>query len=494
MSFLTINDYAIRTSVGGNCKPRMVGTDARAASGTLRRTVRAYKREWQYSTTRLPAATVEIVRGLVMGLGNVWPFNEWQYSTKGLAPSGTPVFAQLLAEAADGDPMVDYYRGSESKYGAGSVEVCDGTTNLLSSTAANCSDAADWTGISGSTPADESTETIDGDSIAVDIAGFGDGAQHNFNPNAANGTDLAATIWVKSTSATALTMTVYDNTNAAFGSVGSFTVAADTWTRIQSTITISGSTCTSLDVRVYRNGSVSTPWTIYLDRAQVEVATTYTAWYDGTRAAPSFVLTDLDWLKQATGLTVAFWARPPRDTTPSVFFDAMCSDGSEAFFRYDSGGSYTWYTSTGAAVSGSQAWSGVSTWDHITAVIDGSGTGTLYLYRNGVLLGSDTDLTIVFADLDSLYIGMQDIGNACNTGIDDLIILPYAADATLAAALAGRTTAHPALPVVHLSGDVVGNTNVEVLGEVDKVAGTPYGSGGSWYSTGRSVGFKLLER
>ena len=177
MSHITLNGYALSTKVGGRERPRIIGKDRRAVSGQMRRTVRATKKEWAQQTIRQPSETVDIVDGLIRGLGNVWHFDTDLYSTKGLTSDATARYTLEPSVGEDDAAIIDDTLGAMVQFGAASMGIWDSTSNLFSDDIRNAKDATAFAAVVSATLTDEVTKTIDGDSVKVVTPGLGGGRE-----------------------------------------------------------------------------------------------------------------------------------------------------------------------------------------------------------------------------------------------------------------------------------------------------------------------------
>lgn len=92
-NFLQLNGIAVPCSAdaGGDNDVEQVGESKRAVDGTMRIHRRVVKRKWGYQTTPQEFLAAVAFRGLVLGLGHYWSFDDTTkglYSSKGLGPTG----------------------------------------------------------------------------------------------------------------------------------------------------------------------------------------------------------------------------------------------------------------------------------------------------------------------------------------------------------------------------------------------------------------------
>lgn len=85
-TFLLLNGYPLRVR-DVTKEPIEIGERDRAFSGKYRSSRRALKRRWRMKTVPMIRTHAEAVKGLLLGLGHYWSFDDDLYSSKGLGPN-----------------------------------------------------------------------------------------------------------------------------------------------------------------------------------------------------------------------------------------------------------------------------------------------------------------------------------------------------------------------------------------------------------------------
>lgn len=118
MSTLIINSIEVPLAAagGGSRSFVRIGGRGRAFNGTLRRTERVRKQEWNVATLPVTAAEATAFDGLLEGDGHVWSFDTDLYSSKGLAATG----GTTAIGATSPTP----------KFGAGRLDITTGTVTF----------------------------------------------------------------------------------------------------------------------------------------------------------------------------------------------------------------------------------------------------------------------------------------------------------------------------------------------------------------------------
>lgn len=243
---------------------------------------------------------------------------------------------------------------------------------------------------------------------------------------------------------------VYDTADAAGGAVATITATTAGWVRLAVTITTTAAAGShTIQIRLYApNG------TAYWDAVQCEAKTYMTPYCDGslggyssagvpdgtghawtgtahastsTRAAALLTYPTAGNIS-ASVWTIMAWVRVSAVTGGNQHI--LRINGTTAgniILRLDATGKPQAYAGTGAAVAAASAVP-VATWTHLAATYDGA---TLRLYVNGVQAASAARSG--FSGMPAnMYIGRGVAASEWLNGyVDDLCLLPYAADAGL---------------------------------------------------------------
>lgn len=121
MPMLTINGVTIRVLPDWTRPIDQVGADARTYLGAARKSLRALKRSWSFTTRPLQRQEATAVEALATGAGECWSFNTDQYSGKA-RPVTLPTGASIS--------------GTHAKYGGSSLQLAgSGSTITVDSPA-----------------------------------------------------------------------------------------------------------------------------------------------------------------------------------------------------------------------------------------------------------------------------------------------------------------------------------------------------------------------
>ena len=133
MPFLELNGYTIPTAQGGEVEIVEFGDRDPAFDGSSRRSIRAIKKRWAFSSTPQSITVTDALRSLVRGEGDLWTGVSDFYSSKG-RPATSSVATRRSNTAADGDAVKFLGQTAqlidEAKY-ASSFWVEPATTNIL---------------------------------------------------------------------------------------------------------------------------------------------------------------------------------------------------------------------------------------------------------------------------------------------------------------------------------------------------------------------------
>lgn len=117
MSWLTINGVELKKMVALGGDPsgdrRDIGAQTEASDGSITVTRQTRKRDQKLSSVPLTNAAAQSWESLLVGDGNVWPFDSSFYSSKGVV--GTT-----------GAPLDVLVQGSIKKFGAGALQIASG--------------------------------------------------------------------------------------------------------------------------------------------------------------------------------------------------------------------------------------------------------------------------------------------------------------------------------------------------------------------------------
>lgn len=509
MSFLRINGYVVPVS---SCDEKIieVGSRSNGLDGTPLVDRLRTRRAWDCVTPPLPREIAMAVKALVFGRGDLWPFDADLYSGKGLA-ADSGVVSTLHTVAADGDPVSNTY-----KY-TGSISVESATTNLLGADSRDAENAP--TGFSlfagGSISGDTShywqgTKSLK--IVTVIGGGITDGAYTTpFDPGAGSaGKTFVGSVYLKGDAGSeGVSVGLYDLTNMEFGTTTDVVLSATTWTRVECAMTIGGVDCRSLALWVRTTSDLAL--TFYCDGFQIEERTVPTSWVDGSRAAGATLEYDPGFLAGSHDLTINAWIRMTADNAPSgasnnraLVWLRVGSTTGTGLYRGANANNLVFYTTDEVggnidSITETSLWDG--SWKMVTAVIRTNpltGVAAKELYVDGVSVGSSSPAAFTPPD------NFTEVG-VCNDGagawladgaaIDDLMIVPFAANDAVVSEWYSMGKAMLALPHVYIDGDVIPDDEftIEAVGAIGGITKTRGTYEGSWANNLEVIKFTLEE-
>lgn len=486
MAFLRINGFTIPVADPGSTGSLIeIGSRSRAIDGASISDIRAVKRSQKLKTSPLNEMVLEAIRGSILGTGQIFPYDTFTddpetgaglYSAGGLSPvTGQGVGAiRFGTGTGDGDPVVDSLGNTESKYGSGSLSVDPATTNLLNTNSAAAESApTGYTNIATAALSADTNNFLQGvQSLDIESNAVNDGAD-TVSVTASASTDYVAAVYVKVPSARTIRVGLINQVPTNFAST-EFTLSADEWTRLEVTGNSPVGT-TSIKIRITDKGTTGFPFDFFVDALQLEAGTVANSWRNpedsarvaGDLAYPSSIVTG------ATDLTVNVWVRlalaGPTANKVVIEIEQDISGGPNQFrlVRAASTDHIQFATSDPAGSvdnlnATAPGWDG--DWHMLTGVLRKNPEGSediKEIYWDGVSIatGNPTDKVPVFSSVDSIRVGNQTGGTRSPWGpeglIDDLLIVPYAATASLVSAWFAMAKAMPALPRVYIDGDII---------------------------------------
>lgn len=527
MAFLTLNGFTIPTAKGGTINTKDIGDpDGYAFDGTAIIDIRNRKRTWKFKTKPVNASTARMIRGLVQGNGFYFPYDSTLLSQSGRQPIAGTIGTNMLNTASDGSaPVFSYLNPADtlatkySKFGAGSLQVDLGCTNLLS--AAQSQGTGGWTGVGAGTTVTNAVagHSWEGASSVSVVYGAGGAAQAVTNSSYAAGDVYYGSVFIGVPANWAsVGQTLRVQLQGSDGSIGNsnFTdvqIQPGTWTRVGCTMTAGGSGST-VTLSVINTSGSAIGVTVYLDGAQVEKrvsgSNTYkwTAWTAGgtTRAAGN-----LNYAVSAAssqGFTFNCWACRPDILTANNILYLLNQNGT--FTNYI----LAYYLSgtlniqlNGAGITMVNAAFTWPTDDYVmlTFVVDVNAL-SMSIYINGNLSGiggfaaAQAPFNGAFQNFNQLAIGGSggitfDWGNR----MDEVEVFPFPVTSAWVAARFARTATSmvsgpPLLTALGTSIDD-GATGVLVQGKVtdETYLGFQDPVSAAWQSQGRVLEITLRE-
>ena len=506
MAFLELDGWQIHISEqGGQGRHLDIGQRNIAFDGRVTRSVRAFKREWEFRTNQIKRREIEALVGTVQARGDHWPGDDL-YSSKGL-PATSPVYTSRSNTAADGAPVFNGPQGveagdlPEAKYDK-SIWVEPGVINILNADQRDAEGAVagNYTGYGGITLSMDTSNYWQGSQSLKAVYDNTDPPTDGFYTNSVDpgagsaNTTYVGSVYLKAADANArIYLYLRDVTNGVNGPFVDVDLQSagrqGIWFRAQCYITIGGTDCR--DIRLYaEEAEPALDSTIYFDGFQIERRSYATAsplnfatsWVDGSRVSANSIVDNVSFLNGAGGITLATWFSPPPRgyTTASFLLGILDSGGSQNGSYLAVNNSGTQYVRVNVQnADGSQnttynlgafmPWE----WHHIAGVFiynPLSGENQVSLYYDGSLVASAVS-SIYLPDsslLDRIRIGQWGAAEA-NTGVSEPMVLPWAATAEQVAGWYNAGRAKAAQPYLNASGDYDTSDNVEVMGAVNQV-------------------------
>lgn len=505
MAFCVVNGYSIDVTDPKE-QSREIGSRQEAFNGNLLVDRRAIKREFTMESSLVAENDADMIRAIIQGRGHVFPFDEDVYSSKGLAPTGTPTY-DLQGYAADGDEVLDQYMFGGSTSG-GAVSVAPATVNMLS--ANQRSVETDTTGFAtkgGAAILRDTDNYWDGAAslkVTTDGTGGDRSGARTTGIAASSSTVYVASLYAKAVSGTpTIRIFLYDADNAVTGTIVTATLSSTEWTRLcDADITTGAGAVSGLEFHFDEN-TIDSGCAFYVDGLQIEQKDegVSTAWVDGTRASTQTInySASVGYQMLENDFTVNLWLATADTTAAQGLFYILATSSTDGILLYHQNGNMK------ASIYGSGSLTGLSaayvpdrTFDMITLAIRrnaGSAEHDAELYINGALEDYDDSIDLPDKDAtpDVFRLGNSSFG--CYGIIDDVMCLPYAASAAQIAAWYASGRAAPLLPKVELEGDIILDQRAPMtcIGQLGQSKFSQAAIAGSWTTNLRRVGFTLRE-
>lgn len=485
MPFCVVNGVTIPTAKGGQVANNEMGQRTQAYDGTAQIDVRNRKRVWTFKTKPITPDRAVAIVGMVQGNGLYMPYDVDAFATNGFAAqSGTTAYF-MSNTAADGTtPVYDEFGNQMAKYGASSVQVDRGTTNLLTQA------QAQGTSLTNVSTAGSATASID-------TAHFWEGTTSFKAAVTGTSGQLTLSTGYSLTSSTPIvcfscyvfssipqTYTLRVRTLAGATASANFVHPGGLWMRMAVYSALGGSLPSNILCDILQSAG---PLTFWVDGCQLETNTLGfmgpTAWqnpFNGARAAESLAYTPN--IVAPTGFTYSAWMAggypTPSGSAQVLLNVAGGGSGSRPFFieiDFSSTSQSTLDFLSTAAATGSTtpltttlSSAVLGGWTHIVATYFASppsGLPTKCLYVNGVLVASQTAAQ-TSSSFTSYQVGNANGGFNFNGRIDDLQLLPYPVDQNWVSGVFAAGVANGPTPYMNLSGtDVNDYPSVIVSGE-----------------------------
>lgn len=477
MPFLSINGWAVPVESGSFSKRAKVDGDTTRpfSGGKLSQNQISIKDGWRGSTKVQRQSDNAALRGLLLGQGDHWALSGSPF-TSGLGQPEVPTTVapvEISVAAGGGDPVFEAAKFSQA------VRVAPATTNLADNRDLDAVSVV----LTGASSANDATNFINGSgSRKITFLATGGTSRVKFvafsSPSTT--TDYTASIYIRGDGSTALLKVFLQEDTGPSGPDTFVTLKDGVWQHIENiTITTSGALA-SLDL-VIEEVSVDSLAVFEMDAFQIEQKEYSTTFLDSASArAVGKLKFDAGLLTTANaGLTAAFWTRGPnldQDTgarNTYLFAGAVVAN----VWVYTDSGTNNLQLETQGMVSpatrityATTPWDGL--WHHVAIVIRYSpetGDANRELYFDGALVASDSPGVDELPDVATMAAGDILIGNAggaseSNAPIEDMVIMPYPASASMVAAFAAYSRAQTDFPLLLAEGDFDSRLTVDVMG------------------------------
>lgn len=507
MAFLTLNNYPIPVVPGNTGDIEETGNRNTAFDGSARRSIISSKNTWQLETKQLKEIYAEAVKKLIRGDGDAWPFDLDPYSHKGLGfEDGTAVYTIEEEFGADGDPVDD-----AGKYG-GSLAMWANILNMLPADSRNAENApTGYSSINGATLSGDTSNYWQGTKslkVVTDaVGGDKEGAYANdIDPGAGSaGNTYSGSVYLKGNSGgEQVSLNLFDVTNTVQGAATNVVLTnPNTWYRVKCSITIGGSDCRALRLRLQET-NIDSNITWYADGFQIEDKDHVTSWVDGSRGTPRLRTYRISNFK-SPDLTFNFWTKGPvNGYAGNSYFAYINQEGGanslSLFGRYDATNRIyfiTRYDNTPHTLQYDGAWDG--TWKMVTFVLrenpeTGENKKEIYIDGTRVAYANPTN-TPLYHLYDFMDIGWAaTAGNVMRGNMDDLLIVPFAAPEEMIEAWYNWGRAMSSYPFVVLGGDIIPGNELEVQGETRNITNVPYFENGEYKGNAVRIQFRLRGR
>jgi hypothetical protein len=520
MSFLRLNGLEIPVADGTLSKEaNEVGDRGRAFNGQMRSTRRALKDSWVGMTIRVAKSLAIVLRAVILGLGDVWPFDFEDtarltadtFTGKGAGLS-SGVAPLMFGIGADGARVVEFNGGvNESQFGSGSLVNSEvGYTNLL---AANQRDVeTDTTGFAavggGASIARVLTDKLQGAASLEVTAGAINEGMETTTISASAATAYLTQVYVKPSDTTSLTLFLIDD----IGEIDSepITVTAGMvgkWIKVWLSGTSAGG---ASNIKLQVLAAAAT--TFHVDALAIAqtTRTTSISFPDSfiDKGDPVYPIGEI---ANTDDITASLWVRAD-STAVSIERQIllMCDDFTRRCFDINrhptspTTNAIRWITQDEDDVTDTLSHTGLwdGQWHHVVAIMrakPAAGESKKELYVDGVLRDSSSPAKLpdpaIFADIRVGHQNSTQFWHQEHEGlIDELALFPYAAVAAQVTGWFNLGEALGVLPQLKADGDFIEKAQLIVEGELGS---GPYqyftDAEGTPHDDGQAVAFTLHE-
>ncbi len=485
MAFLELDGITVPVSVARQITDE-IGDRGRAHSGKYATAIRTQKRQWEMTTPPLTPSDYEIVRGLVLGTGQYWPYDVDEASTKGVIGDTTVgTFAELFADVpAPLDGSVD--QDLTIDFGAG-VGRFSRTTQELLAADARVDATTNFIAGGGATLGLDSFRFIGTNSLSVVDATPPGGALLATPGTVASGVRCVGSLWLFNNNSTPDLITVQLRDLVNGGLVSTFPNIGKGWTRVETPSLVVGASASAMRIDISQNGGSNVDF--LADAWQIDSASRYaTPFVDTSLPTAAAQQLTSDIYNSATNFSINIWTRGPRESdVKRVLFSSKdlrqlsgtgrseieirltAADVLTAAITADDG-----TTDTLTRASSFTETAGENYWHMVTVTWTqnpSGGADQFRAYYDGVIFGSTfTGETMDSANMTTTFFGCDidaTLANGWDGTIDDASILPFALTQSAVTKLAAATTPRASLPRVRMTGDIIpSDVSVDVVGKL----------------------------
>lgn len=491
MSLLTLNGIEIPVATdSARLGAQVLGADVVADDGSRHRARSAYLDAITGATRLLSPAEAAAWRGLLEGRGHRCAFDTLPgsttlnpsadpdtYTSRGLLLSGTVSRRNGYVEktTASGNPLVNL--GADS-YFEQAIAIEASATNLLSSDARSASSVTPFTAIGGATRSVVTTTPVQGaNCLEVVAGGVGGGVQWSASDTTVPvSTAYTASFYARCSAGTLAMEITLNSTDDGTSLTDGTLVLTTTWQRFS--ITLDDSTTSAsqtITVEFYTHAGAGT---FYLDALQIERGARASSWADGSRSGTLGLSGTLTDFRRQDDVTIAGWFYGPHyvdgiaSTTDAYLWCLGDETNGVYLYRVGSNGRLRLrYITAGVTTTEIEYTTdiGNAAWHHVAVVLrraPSSDTFAAQLFIDGTSVGTDATVMPATGSAPAFYLGRYfgSVTNPWEGYVDELLLLPYALTADMIGTIYDARFSD--LPRVNVSGDYVGNVDVECLPSV----------------------------
>jgi hypothetical protein len=497
MAFLKLNNWSIDIAQADE-QVLEIGNQNRAFSGKLRKTRRAVKRQWSFTTSPMLYDDALALEGMLMALGEQWQGETDVFSAKGLTWYQDNGISTVIGVGKYGNAW--WPRGPTVNLFTTNVATgTDTSANATGFDVARINNGYDAVAFDGTVVSSTAQYLSGTRSAYVDLDWINSGVFGGVRAQAAvlPNTQYTFSCYVRGdpTTGIALVTVVWGNGNGITdnGKVNGGN-SSSAWQRWTYTFT-TNSTCTSVRCMIGEN--LNGGYNFWTDQWQLELGAAASPWSSGFTGVNIAYDIGKHVIDNPEALSISGWGiNPAIDGTFALITQPSGSGYMRVYYSAANTMRLRIASDTGATTDVSAAWATPATYALWTAVILRSpqATPNMLLYRNGALVASGTAPAIPsFATMSRFYLGNSNGTNQWFGLIDELMLYPFTPVAGMLQALSAQTTTPSRQPAVLAQGDFNANQPVSVIASDVRTSFLAAGTKGSWRSNLAKVQFTLSE-